>query len=130
MGFVKPRPPCVLKDLGARSLNSSHLENPISDQGNGLGKVTQQAETKALALSLSLWDLSMTTHPLLGLTASLSCCLPTQRGRFLFEAEVSWLQNASCLQPRFPYLKLEARAKGFRDLDTETQLSELQLVIG
>jgi len=105
VGFAKPRPPCVLKDLGAWSLSSSRLENPISDPGNDLGKVTQQAETKALALSLSSRDLSMTTHPVLGLTASLACCLPTQRGRFLFEAEVSWLQNASCLQPRFPYLK-------------------------
>ena len=68
-------------------------------------KGTQQAKAKALALSPVPRDLSMTTHPLLGLIASLACCLPTQRGRFLFEAEVFWLQNASCLQPRFPYLK-------------------------
>ena len=50
----KPRPPRLFKDLGALSLICTHPENPVLDQGNDLGKVTQQAETPALALSFSL----------------------------------------------------------------------------
>lgn len=57
----------------------------------------------------------MPTHPLLGLTASLACCLPAQRRLFLFEIKVSQLQNVSSLQPRFRYLKIGRKSQGFCD---------------
>lgn len=92
---------------------STDPENPASDPGNGLCEVTQQAEPIAFAFSLSPLGPLYDYTPTAGVDSLSSLWSPCPEKTLLFE--VSWLQDVSCLQPRFPYFSNGRQGPGVCD---------------